>query len=74
MLGSSITIGCGNLLQMYKARRRFKEARVGNRTWEDACFRVPIVNPDIDASDFFGWSKRKRRRKGCLFHFSIFVP
>ena len=51
--------------QMYKVRKKFKEARVGNRTWEDACFRVPIVNPDIDASDLWGWSKRKRRRKGC---------
>ena len=55
-------------LQMYKVRKKFAEARVGNRTWEDACFRVPIVNPDIDASDLWGWSKRKRRRKGCDVH------
>ena len=58
---------------MYKVRKKFKEARVGNRTWEDACFMVPIVNPSIDASDLWGWSKRKRRRKGCslVLHFSF---
>ena len=31
---------------MYKVRKKLKEVRVGNKTWEDTCFRVPVVYVD----------------------------
>ena len=37
---------------MYKVRKKLNEARVGNKTWEDSCFKVPVVY--VDPSKLLG--------------------
>ena len=46
-------------LQMYNVRKKLKEARVGNRTWEDTCFRVPVVY--VDPSKLLGTDDEKEK-------------
>ena len=46
--------------KMYRTYKKIVEIQTPtNLTWNDLCFRLPIV--DVDASDFLGYKNRERR-------------
>ena len=44
---------------MYKSHQNLQDMTIGNKTWEDFCFKVPIIQPDLTC--IFDRKRRKRQ-------------
>ena len=54
------------ILQMYETYQKIQRVEIeGGLTWEDKCFRLPIVKVDSEMfSEFMGLGRRRRREIG----------